>query len=373
MNSSVFIFDIVGYNPQNFNSNGPTDGVILQSLLRGNSIGTTLVNSQDYRNGILAKKLRQEQPQVVVLCMNDERILMAKVQLKDYNSYCLTLFNAVKKDAPQAKIIVWDTMQYLQFYLEMGADFFIYSSDTDEYNLASEAILKALKDDTKWLERNSLIISRKQFYDIAGFELKERAEVTSNTTKEIAFLQDLIKKWNSQIILDGGCGYGRIIIPLAKREKKRTFHGIDINQTFIQQAKTLIEKEKISNAHVKKDSLLETTFQPNTFDLIYLFWHTICEFTDKKAQHTVLAEMQRIIKKKGVLAFDFPDLSGNIEISEEGTYSTKVNGFLKYVGLVPQLQQIIRSLKELGFQEKNIHYHKVNWGIKKFVITAIKI
>ena len=111
--------------------------------------------------------------------------------------------------------------------------------------------------------------------------------------------------------------------------------------------------------------LLHLPFPNATFDAVILLWHTICEL--REHQEALLRELYRVLKTGGIFILDFPDRAVHTEIDAEGVYTTQTQ-FGKYVGLVPDIKDILDTLKILGF--KTIAYKRVTWGIKKFVVVA---
>jgi 2-polyprenyl-6-hydroxyphenyl methylase/3-demethylubiquinone-9 3-methyltransferase len=114
-------------------------------------------------------------------------------------------------------------------------------------------------------------------------------------TAEINFI---LKKLSiDDIVLDLGCGYGRVVIELAKKAKK--IIGIDISQDNIELAKSL--HQQIDNLEFYTMNAVELNFPAEMFDVTICIQNGISAF--KEDPHLLLAEALRVTKKGGVLLF----------------------------------------------------------------------
>jgi len=114
-------------------------------------------------------------------------------------------------------------------------------------------------------------------------------------TAEIDFI--LRKLSIDDIVLDLGCGYGRVAIELAKKAKKVI--GIDISQDNIELAKNL--HQQIDNLEFYKMNAVELNFPADMFDVTLCIQNGISAF--KEDPFLLLAEALRVTKKGGVLLF----------------------------------------------------------------------
>ena len=114
-------------------------------------------------------------------------------------------------------------------------------------------------------------------------------------TAEIDFI--LRKLSIDDIVLDLGCGYGRVAIELAKKAKKVT--GIDISQDNIELAKSLHQQN--DNLEFYTMNAVELNFPADMFDVTICIQNGISAF--KEDPHLLLAEALRVTKKGGVLLF----------------------------------------------------------------------
>ncbi|MCL2073714.1 MAG: class I SAM-dependent methyltransferase [Marinilabiliaceae bacterium] len=114
-------------------------------------------------------------------------------------------------------------------------------------------------------------------------------------TAEIDFILRNICK--DDIVLDLGCGYGRVAIELAKKAKK--IIGIDISQNNIELAKSLYQH--IHNLEFYKMNAVELAFHADIFDVTICVQNGISAFNEDP--YLLLTETLRVTKKGGILLF----------------------------------------------------------------------
>ena len=213
-----------------------------------------------------------------------------------------------------------------------------------------------------------LVIEKKEFYNSVKDIFNMRASQTADISKELKFLTEKLRRFNCKNILDAGCGNGRLTEPLANIGFIMT--GIDISESLLETAKS---KRSTNPKYLKPRylnmSILQTNFKTKEFDAIIMMWHVICEL--KQHQTDIFTDAYRMLSNRGIIIFDFPDIESSAKISRDGTYEDAGAGLLKYRGLVPEIDRILDILESKGFQI--IEYHRVRWGIDKFVVVARKI
>ncbi len=151
-----------------------------------------------------------------------------------------------------------------------------------------------------YLPERSQNKTSKQFYKSLGVKrLDKRKE--NITSKEIIDLDKELDK--TKRILDVGCGYGRIAIPLAK--KGYYIEGIDITPDFIREAKKRARKEKLK-IKFKTGDMTCLPYPSKSFDTIICLWSAFSELISEKDQLTAIKEMLRVIKKGGKVIIDLP-------------------------------------------------------------------
>jgi ubiquinone/menaquinone biosynthesis C-methylase UbiE len=210
----------------------------------------------------------------------------------------------------------------------------------------------------------SLENEKRTFYNGVKDIFTVRSLETANISSELAFLEKNMDKRG--ILLDIGCGNGRLTIPLAKKFKNKplTIIGIDISDELLSQANLKSSQEKLQITFLQKNAL-RTEFPDKYADTIIIMWHTVCDLREYRTQ--LFGEMCRILKPGGKLIFDFPDMYKNPNISQSGVYRHETP-FGLYISLVPELSDVFTELSSKGLLD--IQYERVNWGVPKFVIVA---
>jgi ubiquinone/menaquinone biosynthesis C-methylase UbiE len=134
-----------------------------------------------------------------------------------------------------------------------------------------------------------------QFYQHLGAQ-GLAARTTSAWDEQIITAIEHRLKSNHRI-LDVGCGYGRITIPLATRGYR--IEGIDLSPTLIQHAQAAA---KASSVRVKfiLGSMCDLPYEENSFDAIICLWSAFHELLTKKEQLQAIRSMQYVLKKGGV-------------------------------------------------------------------------
>jgi ubiquinone/menaquinone biosynthesis C-methylase UbiE len=99
----------------------------------------------------------------------------------------------------------------------------------------------------------------------------------------------------NKVVLDIGCGYGRLSLII--KEKGCRVYGIDINKNAIKEAKNNpnLESVKFSVQDAKR-----TNFSNNFFDVVVS--QAVLACMDKKERRKVLKEVYRILKPEGILS-----------------------------------------------------------------------
>lgn len=101
----------------------------------------------------------------------------------------------------------------------------------------------------------------------------------------------------SDLVLDLGCGYGRVAVELARKAKKIV--GIDISQDNIELAKNLYQQVDILEFY--KMNAVKMNFPADMFDVTICVQNGISSF--KEDPYLLLKEALRVTKRGGVLLF----------------------------------------------------------------------
>ncbi|NOY36304.1 MAG: class I SAM-dependent methyltransferase [Chlorobi bacterium] len=129
----------------------------------------------------------------------------------------------------------------------------------------------------------------KRCYDIAPVRVKQFLEA------EINFVLNKIS--SNDIVLDLGCGYGRVALRLAEKAKK--IIGIDISKDNIQLAKKIIENH--DNCEFYTMDAVNLKFADNLFDKVVCVQNGISAFKVDPAG--LIKESIRVTKKGGTVLF----------------------------------------------------------------------
>jgi len=129
----------------------------------------------------------------------------------------------------------------------------------------------------------------RQCYQIAPLRVKQYLNA------EIQYVLDKIK--SSDIVLELGCGYGRVLKKLCKKAKKVI--GIDISKTSLELAKKLLKGNL--NYQLFQMNAINLEFPNNFFDVVICIQNGISAFNvDKKV---LIREAARVTKKGGLVMF----------------------------------------------------------------------
>ena len=145
-----------------------------------------------------------------------------------------------------------------------------------------------MKNKSYYSDKLSAIQLRK-CYQIAPLRVKQYL----NT--EIQYVLDKIKP--SDIVLELGCGYGRVLQRLCKKAKEAI--GIDISKSSLELAKNLLKRNL--NCQLFQMNAINLEFPNNFFNIVICIQNGISAFNvDKKG---LIREAIRVTKKGGLVLF----------------------------------------------------------------------
>jgi ubiquinone/menaquinone biosynthesis C-methylase UbiE len=104
-------------------------------------------------------------------------------------------------------------------------------------------------------------------------------------------------------ILDVGCGYGRIAIPLASRGNDVT--GLDVSRALLHSAGERAEQQGASVRFVHA-SMCRMPLSENSFDVVICLWSAFHELLDYEEQVLALTEMYRVLLPGGWCLIEGP-------------------------------------------------------------------
>ena len=138
-----------------------------------------------------------------------------------------------------------------------------------------------------------------EFYIKIGAKgLQEHASVC-HVNDDIAFVKTNITK--NESILDLGCGYGRVTLPLVKAGYKN-IRGIDLASNLITSARKEARRRKLK-VFFDVGSMTLLPYQNNAFDKILCLWNSFNELLKPQDQVRALREVRRVLRPKGEAIF----------------------------------------------------------------------
>jgi len=129
---------------------------------------------------------------------------------------------------------------------------------------------------------------------------------------------------NDKTVLDAGCGYGRIAIPLLRKHPQLDIIAVDASSTMLQLFHQLLKKENISNYERRvvllHSGIHQLPFPDGGFDCIYssaVLLHNPYDHVEE-----IIREFYRLLRPNGklLLASSFPNLY-NLEGLQNYFYS----------------------------------------------------
>ncbi len=202
-----------------------------------------------------------------------------------------------------------------------------------------------------------------EFYRAHEHEFLARAEVTAYKEEELKFISSVLGRPRmGSLILDAGCGMGRLTFPLLSMGYDMC--GVDISANLIARAKVIAPNHA---ARFQEGNLMKLPYLANTFHGVLLMWHVISEVSEYL--FSVCKELSRVLKHGGVLVLDVPDASSDLtRVHYEGHAGKE--GYEVFLAKIPPMEKLKAALEAAGLTIENIHH--VEWGIHKFVIVAKK-
>ncbi|MFX1538828.1 MAG: class I SAM-dependent methyltransferase, partial [Promethearchaeota archaeon] len=151
-------------------------------------------------------------------------------------------------------------------------------------------------DSSKWMERNQKRSTLSSLQYLIDDKLNESEDSVIRTGK-------------SPLVLDLGCGYGRLTIPL--RIQGYQICGLDLSPHLLADARTNTRKTKL-DIEFKQGSMLDLPYKNETFDKIICMWLTFNHLLTKFDQVVALNEMYRVLKPGGLAIIEM--INGELEL-----------------------------------------------------------
>ena len=129
---------------------------------------------------------------------------------------------------------------------------------------------------------------------------------------------------NRERVLDAGCGYGRIAIPLVARGYRVT--GLDLSEPLLHSAREATRVQGL-RLPLAAGSMTRLPFRNSSFDAVICLWSAFWEVLDPADQVRTLAEMWRVLSAGGLGLIEgpLPPATGT-ELPEDRIYRGLVEG-----------------------------------------------
>ena len=136
----------------------------------------------------------------------------------------------------------------------------------------------------------------KAFYEQLGVEGLARRTSPEADSEVVATLAGLIPRGSR--VLDAGCGYGRIALPLARLGYR--VEGIDLSSEMVQAARQAAREESL-DVGFALGSMTELPLEDSAFGAVICLWSAFNELLDQSKQLAAVREMRRVLRLGGLL------------------------------------------------------------------------
>jgi SAM-dependent methyltransferase len=139
----------------------------------------------------------------------------------------------------------------------------------------------------------------KAFYEQLGAEGLARRTSSAADAEIIATLAELLPRGSR--VLDAGCGYGRIALPLARVGYR--IEGIDLSPEMVEAAGTAAQAESLEVGFTL-GSMTKLPLEDTAFDAAICLWSAFNELLDEPEQLAAVKEMRRVLRPGGLLLIE---------------------------------------------------------------------
>lgn len=160
---------------------------------------------------------------------------------------------------------------------------------------------------------SSAAMSR-QIYEqlgVAGLESRTSPEWDDRTVERV---KSMLATAPVDRILDAGCGYGRIAVPLAMAGY--SIVGIDVSPIMLAEAQRRAAATNV-NIEWHLGDLCLLPYPDRSFDVVLCMWLTFNELLHEGDQLDALREMRRVLRPGGWALLDGPPFMEDVGESEE--------------------------------------------------------
>jgi len=104
-------------------------------------------------------------------------------------------------------------------------------------------------------------------------------------------------------VLDVGCGYGRIALPLARTG--HDVHGLDHSPNLVEAARMAADADGIA-VGLSVGSMTNLPYRSGSFDALICLWSAFFELLEETEQVEAIGEMWRVLRPKGLTLIEGP-------------------------------------------------------------------
>lgn len=147
-------------------------------------------------------------------------------------------------------------------------------------------------------------------------------------------------------ILDIGCGSGRILLPLAAKNPKSKFIGVDISKEMLDSLNKDISKGQVDNVTaLEHDANYKLPFVDKQFDSVILYhsYHII------QNKDYIAKEIRRVLKPKGILLIA---TTSHTQLATTLNYKYIPEMLQKEFERTPDITDVSKVFRQIGFRVK---------------------
>jgi len=209
------------------------------------------------------------------------------------------------------------------------------------------------------IERKNSFDSIKNINRLHGFYSLKGGEHLKHV-----LIKNGLKKYHR--VLDFGCGYGRVGVPLIKYLKKSSYTGIDLSKERIRLAKEYVLQKNLLKKnpefYVSHSKSLNELLGSKKYDVIVIY--TVIVHNPLKNVEIILHDVKKYLKPKGLIFFDYSEPTNEDLFTKFLGFKIKLS-VKDYRHTFEEIQNIIKKLKltSQNIPHKNIKGHK--WQLNK--------
>lgn len=145
-------------------------------------------------------------------------------------------------------------------------------------------------------------LAARALYETEGAEwLMEKAS-PAYTEALLTLLSEYVRLGDK--VLDVCCGYGRLTLPLLRRQVEVT--GVDVSETLLRTGVALFRRSDLGARPFVGGSLTRLPFAGGSFDFAFCVWASFHFLVTQADQQQALSEMHRVLRPGGRILIEGP-------------------------------------------------------------------